>query len=98
MIYFKLQRYKNCDYKWYETFNTVTNICECNSGYTRNDFGICSVPLDSNATAAQQQADADKNAQDAREKEKNKSDLNSSANTSRSLENIENTLSGVRSD
>lgn len=89
---------KNCDYKWYETFNTVTNICECNSGYTRNDFGICSVPLDSNATAAQQQADADKNAQDAREKEKNKSDLNSSANTSRSLENIENTLSGVRSD
>lgn len=79
--------------------------CVCDVGYTKNQFGSCWKDLEDNATAEQIKEDqkkqeeafldgqADKESTD----KTNKIADNSTAQT-QSLSNIENTLSGVRSD
>lgn len=83
----------DCDFKWYESYNSVTKSCECDDGYSRSVWGICSKDLDSNATSDDINDKSNKDLKDALAKK----ELDSNS-TSSSSKNIENSLSGIRGD
>jgi len=88
----------NCYNTFNEVFNSTTQQCDCKSGYVRDSFGDCSLPLDVNATAKDKAIKNQQNATLAKEKAKAVLDRNTSKNQYIANQTQSDTLTALRND
>ena len=93
-----LPKPSDCDSKWYETWNPTSSQCECDDGYTRSKWGICSKTLDANASASEKDSKNKNDQSNAVKKKSNDEQKKQNDKLNHSLENITDTLSGIRRD